>query len=88
MPACPFCSEEPHSELALVNHVLESHLESDVCGRRLYITQGRSAIQCWCGRSFFFLAEPFNWRCHLMDRGGMEAHILEIALLGRGHSHV
>jgi hypothetical protein len=89
---CPFCNQYLYHE-EIASHLVRWHESSAVeHGHPLCFSRKAQAIICWCGlevklddgkgsASMFSMAALLApWTQHLEDHGGLEAHLLEVAL--------
>lgn len=86
---CPFCQREFGSTYyELAKHLMRNHHGSTVAGGKTPLGANEATNQigwpkCWCGAYCWNLTEFGE---HLQNRGGLEAHILEIALAEDTHA--
>jgi hypothetical protein len=91
MICCHACNEEFGGVEGYAMHVLTRHDKEVWLGKRLDVkkfnlnfrrrravkTWEPSSVVCWCGERFW---DYMHFGRHLIDQGGLEAHILAMAL--------
>lgn len=91
MNPCPFCDHDAADMQDLVEHVLDKHANEMVGGFSL--ATGRDTAQygaygvwvvCWCERLFGVNPGKVSLAHHWQSRGGLAAHLLELALFQKG----
>lgn len=92
--SCLFCDETFANVQMLADHLLQRHAEAVSVGGHL-LDRTANMVGCFCGSWFRDKARPLeqSWEMwpldentptfaeHLAERGGLAAHVLEIAML-------
>jgi hypothetical protein len=82
---CFFCGRHLKTYAKLSEHLLTMHLGAEVTGAMFMLDVGiydANKVICWCGNTVVKKGPAIyeTLAQHLKNRGGLEAHLLEIAL--------